>query len=96
MHGTDGVIRVESTNFTDPGKPSFRLTGAKRGDSELVEIEVADEKRGGWRVEEEFVNAIRGLEPVTHTDFTTGVKYMQFTDAVSQSVTTGELVRLPF
>ena len=96
LHGTDGVIRVESTNFTDPGKPSFRLTGAKRGDSELVEIEVAEEKRGGWRVEEEFVNAIRGLEPVTHTDFTTGVKYMQFTDAVSQSVTTGELVRLPF
>lgn len=96
IHGTDGVIRVESTNFSDPGKPSFRLTGAKRGESEMGEIEVEDGKRGAWRVEEEFVNAIRGLEPVTHTDFTTGVKYMQFTDAVARSVFTGELVRLPF
>ena len=96
IHGTDGVIRVESTNFSDPGKPSFRLTGAKRGASEMGEIEVAEENRGGWRVEEEFVNAIRGVEPVTHTDFTTGVKYMQFTDAVARSVVTGELVRLPF
>lgn len=96
IHGTDGVIRVESTEFTDPGKPSFRLSGATRGAGELTEIEVDDAKRGAWRVEEEFINAIRGIEPVTHTDFTTGVKYMQFTDAVSQSVTTGELVRLPF
>ena len=96
IHGTDGVIRVESTNFSDPGKPSFRLTGAKRGASEMGEIEVTEEKRGGWRVEEEFVNAIRGIEPVTHTDFTTGVKYMQFTDAVASSVVTGEMVRLPF
>lgn len=96
IHGTDGVIRVESTAFTDPGKPSFRLSGATRGASELAEIEVAEEKRGAWRVEEEFINAIRGLEPVTHTDFTTGVKYMQFTDAVSQSVITGEMIRLPF
>ena len=96
IHGTDGVIRVESTSFTDPGKPSFRLTSARRGEDEMTEVEVAEEKRGAWRVEEEFVNAIRGLEPVTHTDFTTGVKYMQFTDAVSQSVITGDLVRLPF
>ena len=36
----------------------------------------------GWRVEEEFVNAIRGLEPVRLTDFDTGVRYMEWTDAV--------------
>ena len=96
IYGTDGVIWVSSTDFDDPGKPTLRMTGARRGDSELTEIEVPEEMRGGWRVEEEFINAIRGIEPVTHTDFTTGVKYMQFTDAVSQSVVTGELVRLPF
>ncbi len=26
-------------------------------------------KAGAWRVEEEFVNAVRGREAVTHTDF---------------------------
>ncbi len=96
IYGTDGVIRVQSTEFTDPGKPSFRLLFARRGDNALSEIKVSEEKRGGWRVEEEFINAIRGVEPVTHTSFTDGVKYMQFTDAVSQSIATGELVQLPF
>ncbi len=92
IHGTDGVIRVEQTGSTDP---NFRLTGAQRGDDELSEIEVPAENRGGWRVEEEFINAIRGLEEVTHTNFTDGFKYMQFTDAVTQSVQSGEMVRLP-
>ncbi len=93
LHGTDGVIRVEPTGSTDP---SFRLMGAQRGDGELSEIEVPTEKRGGWRVEEEFINAIRGMEEVTHTNFTDGLKYMQFTDAVAQSLQSGEKVYLPF
>ncbi len=93
LHGTDGVIRVEQTGST---APSFRLMGAQRGDGELSEIEVPTEKRGGWRVEEEFINAIRGMEEVTHTNFTDGLKYMQFTDAVAQSLQSGEKVYLPF
>ena len=62
----------------------------------MAEVEIPDEKRGGWRVEEEFITAIRGLEPVTHTNFADGVTYMEFTDAVTQSVQTGEAVPLPF
>lgn len=41
------------------------------------------------------MNAIRGLEPVTHTDFATGVRYMEWTEAVSRSMRSGETVRLP-
>ena len=40
---------------------------------------------GGWRVEDEFISAIRGQEEITHTDFATGVKYMEFTEAVYRS-----------
>ena len=46
----------------------------------------------GWRVEEEFVNAIRGKEKVTRTSFEEGVRYMEFTDAVTKSATTGQTV----
>ena len=44
---------------------------------------------------EEFINAIRGREPVTHTDFVTAVKYMEWTDAVTKSMRSGDTVHLP-
>ncbi len=44
---------------------------------------------------EEFVNAIRGLEPVTHTDFVSGLKYMEFTEAVTRSAQSARTVALP-
>jgi hypothetical protein len=46
-------------------------------------------------VEEEFINAIRGREPVTHTDFVTGTKYMEWTDAVAQSMRERREIMLP-
>lgn len=96
VHGTDGVLRVENADADDPTGAVFKLSGARRGDDGLNQIEIPPENRGAWRVEEEFINAIRGVEPVTHTNFTDGLKYMQFTDAVTESVKTGNLVRLPF
>jgi predicted dehydrogenase len=96
IHGTDGVIRVEYAEPDEPTGATFSVSGARRGDDALSQIEIPPENRGGWRVEEEFINAIRGLEPVTHTNFTDGLKYMQFTDAVTESVKTGSMVRLPF
>ena len=71
------------------------LTGGQRGDSGLSEIEVPDDEAGGWRVEEEFISAIRGQEVITHTDFATGVKYMEFTEAVHRSRRSGAAVSLP-
>ena len=96
VHGTDGALRVEHADADDPTGATFKLSGAQRGDEGLRQIEIPQEDRGGWRVEEEFINAIRGIEPVTHTNFTDGLKYMQFTDAVTESVKTGQMVRLPF
>ena len=92
IHGTEGTLYVVQTGAGGPGP---ELMGGRRGDPELKTIEISEERRGGWRVEEEFINAIRGIEPVTHTTFTDGVKYMEFTDAVSRAMRPGEPVKLP-
>ena len=87
IFGTEGTLRLEANGL--------RLSGGRRGDEALSEIEVPEEKRGGWRVEEEFVNAIRGVEPVRYTTFADGVAYMEFTEAVTRSAQTGQSVALP-
>ena len=88
LFGSEGTLRLE-------GPPSLTLQGARRGDSELKEIPVPLEKQYGWRVEEEFISAIRGDEKVTRTPFDVGVQYMEFTEAVTRSSQTGQAVYLP-
>ncbi len=87
IFGSEGTAHVDSASMT--------LRAGRRGDDALSEIDIPTEKQGGWRVEEEFVNAIRGVEPVTHTSFQDGVRYMEFTDAVTISMQTGARVSLP-
>ena len=90
IFGTDGTIRLRQ-----PVGGVLALYAGKRGKGELKSVEVDAAKRGGWRVEEEFVNAVRGKERVTHTDFFTGVKYMEWTTAVSRSLREARAVMLP-
>lgn len=71
------------------------LYGGRRGDVELQEIMIPDSDRGAWRVEEEFINTIRGKEQTTHTTFEDGLKYMQFTEAVSRSMADSKAIALP-
>ena len=84
IFGTEGTLRLE------PG--AKRVSGGRRGDRELAEIAIPAERRIGWRVEEEFVNAIRGREKVSRTTFEDGVRYMEFTDAVTKSAASGHAV----
>jgi len=86
IFGTDGTIRLEVG--------ARRVSGGRRGDKALAEIAIPAAQRIGWRVEEEFVNAIRGHEMVTHTNFEDGVRYMEFTDAVVKSAATGQSVEI--
>ncbi len=72
-----------------------RLSGGQRGDTELKEIVIPRDQEGSWRVEEEFVSAIRGQEMITHTTFADGVKYMEFVEAVAHSMATGKAIVLP-
>ncbi len=85
VFGSNGTLRFSGN----------RLYGGQKDDTELTEIDIPDSEAGGWRVEEEFVNAIRGEEVITHTDFETGVKYMEFTEAVTLSMQSGTAITLP-
>ena len=93
--GSEGTLHLESIKESKSMDRGIRILGGRRGDETLTEIAVPEDKRGGWRVEEEFINAIRGTEIVTHTGFVDGVKYMEFTDAVTRAWQSGEKVNLP-
>ena len=69
--------------------------GGQQADSALQELEIFPEEVGAWRVEEEFANAVRGLEKISHTPFEVGAKYMEFTEAVTRSMQSGQTVVLP-
>jgi predicted dehydrogenase len=88
LYGSEGTIKVELA-------PTPRIMAARAGDSALHEIAVLAEKRGGWRVEADFIGAIRGENKVEFTDFKTGVRYMEFTEAVALSAEAGEAIELP-
>ncbi len=85
LYGTNGTLQ-----FTQN-----KLLGGKKGETSLAEIDIPEDLQGAWRVEEEFINAIRGREAITHTSFEDGVKYMAFTEAVSESLALRKLVTLP-
>ena len=87
IFGTEGTLHLNA--------PDMTLRGGRKGDSELSAIDIPQNKQGAWRVEEELINAIRGLEPVTHTNFDDGVKYMEFTEAVTRSMQSGQKISLP-
>ncbi len=53
------------------------------------EIAIAPEDRLGWTAELDFVSAIRGGDPGTLADFSTGVRYMAAVDAIDRSARTG-------
>ena len=46
-------------------------------------------------MEQEFVAAIRGEGPVKLPDFDTGVRYMEFVEAVAQSLASNRPITLP-
>ena len=46
-------------------------------------------------MEDEFIGAIRGEEQIKLTSFEDGVKYMEFTEAVTRSAQSREAVSLP-
>jgi predicted dehydrogenase len=71
------------------------IRGAKAGQPDLRSIPIPEEMRGGWRVEADFIDAIRGERPVTRTTFFDGALGMQFTEAVARSSRHQSPVDLP-
>ncbi len=87
FHNKPPYIKV----FGDKGTLlyEFKVDGnlwyGQPNESEMHLVQISKEEEGKWRVEEEFINSIRGEEEVLYTTFTTGVEYMKFTEAVNQS-----------
>jgi len=85
LFGSEGTLRFSED----------KLYGGRKTDQALTEIQIPPEEEGRWRVEEEFINAIRGEEPVTCTTFEMGVKYMEFTEACARSMLESRQIALP-
>lgn len=85
LYGDNGTLR-----FSD----GVLYAGVK-GDRQLTQMPIPPEDAIGWRVEEEFVSAIRGRESVSRTTFADGVKYMAFTEAAWRSFQSGRTVPVP-
>jgi predicted dehydrogenase len=89
LYGSRGTLKIIF------GGPKEQLFAGYHSHSEVKELDLAPEIRGGWRVEAEFIGAIRGEEPVQYTTFGNAVRYMEFTEAVSQSIQQQQMVALP-
>src|SRR3984957_8457689 len=89
IFGGKGTLAFITPNDAEPNLQLGKKGGA------MAALAIDPAKLGAWRVEEEFVNAVRGREGVTHTDFVTAVKYMEWTDAVALSMRERREVQLP-
>lgn len=89
LYGSGGTIKLQM----NAGREEVYC--GRLGDAELRKLELPESERGGWRVEAEFIGAIRGHEKVRYTDFATGVKYMEFVEAVARSAAANAPIALP-
>jgi hypothetical protein len=87
LYGSDGTLIYDLVKD--------EIWGARRDEPGLAQLTIPDDLRGGWRVEADFVDAIKRERPVTHIDFATGVRYMQFTEGVARSSRHQSPVALP-
>ena len=86
IFGSEGTVRVDREQNIFVGH---------RGEKELAPYPNPPEAQAHHRVEEEFINAIRGIEPVKMNTFEIGVRYMEWTEAIYRSAESGTATDLP-
>ena len=87
LHGSAGTIVYDLTRD--------EVRAARAAQPEPVPVPIPAALRGSWRVEAEFVSAIRDGTPITRNDFATAAATMQFTEAVARSSRHQQPVDLP-
>lgn len=93
--GTDSQVELYGSEGTlIYNLDSDTILGGKAGDKGLSELPIPEDEAREWTVEQDFVSAVQG-GPQGDTSFEAGVKYMEFTEAVSRSVERGATVTLP-
>jgi predicted dehydrogenase len=86
VYGREGTLAY---NFTRD-----EILGARRGDRELSPLVIPPELESRWTVEKDFIDAVlTGGHP--EPSFETGVRYMEFTEAIHLSARGGHAVELP-
>lgn len=80
LYGSEGVLNYDLLQDRITG--TNRACGTPGSLSDLPELPIPPEKAGKWQVEADFVTSIQTGKPVRLTDFTAGVAYMEFTEAV--------------
>jgi predicted dehydrogenase len=93
LYGTEGALHYDLS--TDRIRGASKRTRSAAQMEELEEVPIPADKARAWRVEADFIDAIRTGAPVQLTDFETGVRYMEFTEAVARSARSGTPVDLP-
>ncbi|MCH2369113.1 MAG: Gfo/Idh/MocA family oxidoreductase [Pirellulales bacterium] len=89
LYGSEGTLKYVMA-------PDNKLYFGAASDSHMKEVNISEELAVDWRVEEEFINAIRGIEQIEFNNFAKGVRYMEFTKAVEQSALTGQAVDIQY
>jgi len=78
LNGSKGALRFDAFQTS--------LLFSKAGEVEEKKIILSRAESRGWQVEADFVRSIREHTPVKLTSFEQGVRYMTFTEMVSQSL----------
>ncbi len=98
IYGTRGTLTYELGTHVLRMAPVAPRTDLRVGrvteKAPLPVVEIPPAERGDWRVEADFVSAIRHGTPV-FPDFRDGVDYMEFTEAAGRALETGSTVTLP-
>lgn len=79
FYGSEGTIKWHFTEGEE------HITVGHLGQDHMIEVDVPVEKQGRWRVEEEFISAIRGENKVELNSFARAVDNMTFLQAVHDS-----------
>ncbi len=94
LYGSAGTLRYDLLADRIYGASARQGRPAARAD-ELAEVRIPPEKERTWSVEADFIAAIREGRSIELTTFETGVRYMEFTEAVALSAESGEAIELP-
>jgi len=109
-NGAEGVLEFSGINalasgdrlevYGDTGSMTYdfgtdAINVGRAGDRALHEMEITPELEGGWKVEDDFIAAVKSKGRVRpHPDFEDGLRYMRVVQAVADSRASNEWVEI--
>ena len=95
IYGTRGVLNYKLLIERPGGIVEDEvLAGMTEGEDEMRRVDMPVQEQRDRTTDAEFIEAIRSGSPVS-PDFAEGVRYMEFSEAVAQSVYESRTISLP-